>query len=321
MKNKYGYRWLCICLCVILLFISTGCGLLSYSGVKNAMRLVTDAKGNRVEIPVKPQHIVSLNLSTDELLLDLVSPDRIAAVSFLAEDKGVSYVADKGHKIPNKIRGTSAEAIMKLHPDLVLIGDWWNLETLQTLREMHIPVYVYKTPYTLAAVSTSIREVAGVVGEKEQGEKMVAAYERKVEQVRQRCAALPAAGKNKILPVASHGQLGAKGSLYDNMCTCIQVQNVVAQIVGTNTEMVLSKEQIVAAQPDIIITAVWDLPEGNKLSKSREIILHDPAYATLPAIKTGRVVEVPGKCFYCLSQYVADSMVTFANAVYPDAQL
>ncbi len=321
MKNQ-SWRWgLNICLCVSLLLACVGCGFLGITGKDATLRQVTDAKGNKVEIPVKPQHIVSLNLGTDELLLDLVSPDRIAAVSFLAADEGVSYVAAKSQKIPQKIRGTSAEAIMKLHPDLVLIGDWWNLESLQTLREMNIPVYVYKTPYTLAAVSASLREVAGVVGEKEQGEKLVEAYEKKIQRVRQRCAALPEAGKNKILPFASHGQLGAKGSLYDDMCNCIQVHNVVAPIVGTNTSLVLSKEQIVAAEPDIIVTVVWDLPEGKKLSKSREIILHDPAYATLPAIKAGRVVEVPGKCFYCLSHYVADSLITFANAVYQDAKL
>ena len=116
------------------------------------------------------------------------------------------------------------------------------------------------------------------MGEKEQGEKLVEAYEKKIQRVRQRCAALPEAGKNKILPFASHGQLGAKGSLYDDMCNCIQVHNVVAPIVGTNTSLVLSKEQIVAAEPDIIVTVVWDLPEGKSIFRKNSPADSSSAY-------------------------------------------
>ena len=124
-------------------------------------------------MPVKPQRIVSLTLGTDEILMDIVAPERIAALTYLSDDSGISHISERSIQVKNKIKGNSAEAILALKPDLVLIADWWGLNILDTLREMGINVYVYKTPYTVADVKKTIREVAFIVGEAERGETVI----------------------------------------------------------------------------------------------------------------------------------------------------
>lgn len=47
---------------------------------------VVDATKTRLDFEHKPQRIVSLGLSADEVLLDMVEPDRIAALTYLADD-------------------------------------------------------------------------------------------------------------------------------------------------------------------------------------------------------------------------------------------
>lgn len=303
---------------ILMLGSVVGCSSTNKSNDSVSTVAVTDAKGNKMTIPKKPQRIISLNLSTDEILLDLVPKERIVAVSYLADDAGVSWVADKSKQIPNKVKGNSAEAIMKLKPDLVLIGDWWTPEFVTTLRELKVPVYSYKTPYSLTTVADSIREVAKLVGEEEQGEKMIAQYMGKIDAIKAKGKKIPADKVKRILPVATHGQLGSKGGMYDDMCTYINAHNVVADIVRDKANVLISKEQVITTKANTIVSAVWDIPNTQAMSKTKEEILSDPAYATLPAIKNKDVVEVQGKCFYCISQYVADSLAIFGKAVYPE---
>ncbi len=58
-----------------LLFVS-GCGV--PEDVRAAMtdgRVVTDDQGNRVVVPRVPQRIVSLDLASDEIVLDMCRPN------------------------------------------------------------------------------------------------------------------------------------------------------------------------------------------------------------------------------------------------------
>src|SRR5688572_1751213 len=54
----------------------------------------TDALGNEITLTAKPQKIVSLTLGTDETLLDLVGPERLIGVTYLAGDASTSNIAD-----------------------------------------------------------------------------------------------------------------------------------------------------------------------------------------------------------------------------------
>src|SRR5450432_83995 len=65
-----------------------------------------------------PQHIMSLKICTDELLLDLVSPSRIASVTFLSREKAGLKFWPQAAAIP--VNHGTAEEILKLHPDLIL---------------------------------------------------------------------------------------------------------------------------------------------------------------------------------------------------------
>ena len=123
--------WIWLFTAVLCLFC-LGCGQPKEGGGEGSQRTITDAVGNEVTLPAKPQRIVSMTLGTDELLMDLVPTDRIAALTYLSDDSGISHISDRSGAVEHKIRGTSAEAILALHPDLILIGDWWKLEFLHS---------------------------------------------------------------------------------------------------------------------------------------------------------------------------------------------
>ncbi len=60
---------------------------------------VTDDGGTPVTLAAKPVRIASLTMFTDEVLLDLVDPSRIVAVTTFAADPAISNVTARadGH--------------------------------------------------------------------------------------------------------------------------------------------------------------------------------------------------------------------------------
>ena len=61
---------------------------------------------------------MSLKICTDELLLDLVSPSRIASVTFLSREKASLKVWPQGARLP--VNHGTAEEIPAARPDLIL---------------------------------------------------------------------------------------------------------------------------------------------------------------------------------------------------------
>ena len=169
-----------IFICVIIACCSClGCG--NDKPENNGTRVVKDAKGYEVKVPAHPMRIVSFSISCDEILLGLVEPERIASVSYLCDDAGISHVVEKSKAVKERIKGTpSVERIMALKPDLVILGDWWTPDSIQTIRDMGISVYVYKTPYTVADIKKAVREIADVVDAKQQGEAVIKEYDAKI---------------------------------------------------------------------------------------------------------------------------------------------
>ena len=74
--------------------------------------------------------VVSLNLCTDQMLV-LLAPWKVAALSSLARDPALSFVAREAADHP--VVRASAEAVLHLHPDLVLAAPFGAQTTLALL--------------------------------------------------------------------------------------------------------------------------------------------------------------------------------------------
>lgn len=109
------------------------------------------------DAPKLPQRIVSLTLGTDEILLSLIDPKRIIAVTTLAIDPGISNVVDLAKTIPNKIGRASVEPVIALQPDLVLVASYTANDIVEQLKEVGLPVM----RLTLFSSITGIKKISG----------------------------------------------------------------------------------------------------------------------------------------------------------------
>lgn len=134
-------------------------------------------------LPAAPQRILSINLVSDIILLDLVEPHRIIALSSLASDPDTSPIAERTRNFP-KTRGQTEE-ILPLQPDLVLGAVWGQDRTLKLLERVGIPTHRVPLARDYTEIESAIRGLAQAVGEIPKGEILI-------ERMKTRLAALRA---------------------------------------------------------------------------------------------------------------------------------
>jgi iron complex transport system substrate-binding protein len=122
--------------------------------------------------PASAGGIVSLNLCTDQLLA-LLAPGRIAALSPLARDPALSTVATQAKTLP-WVR-PDAEAVLALHPDLVLAGQYGAQTVLAVLKTHGVPILQVAEPTDFTGIATEITTVAQALNAQPVGAAMIAA--------------------------------------------------------------------------------------------------------------------------------------------------
>ncbi|HWR30858.1 MAG TPA: ABC transporter substrate-binding protein [Negativicutes bacterium] len=276
---------------------------------------VTDCKGNVLTLPRKPQRIVSLNIATDEILLELVAASRIAALTYLAEEPGISNVVEAARQVPTKIRA-NAEIIIALQPDLVLTPDWQPAELAQGLRDAGLTVYVFQGAKSIADVRQTIRDIAQVVGEPEQGDKIIVRMNEALQAVNEKVKNIPEAERPIVARVSTMGGSGGAGTSFDDICRHAGVRNA-GVLAGINATATLTQEQLLQIDPDLFLLPTWDVSAKTDMKRLREEIEQDPSLQTVKAVKNHQMIQIPDRYLFCTSQYIAKGVQQLAAAAYP----
>lgn len=157
-----------ICTILMMVLLVVGCGP-TQAGTTGTTHQVTDGTGVAVTVPNEPKRIVPVAASTEDIVLSLVDPSRVAAVGTVPNN-----VPDESAKVEKHVKAT-AESMLSVQPDLVLVPNWMSPDAIGEMRNMQIPVYVYKTPTTVEEAKAVIHEIAGLLHASD--EKMIASMD------------------------------------------------------------------------------------------------------------------------------------------------
>ena len=277
---------------------------------------VKDVQGQVLKLPRKPQRIVTLALSSDEMALAMLPAQRLAALHYLADDPGISTEAAKAQAVTARLRDYNVEQLLSLQPDLVLAPDWNRQELIQTLRDAGLPVVVTKGPSSVAEVKEALQQIALAAGEPQAGQKLIEQMELEMADIAAKVQNIPQAQKKTVVLISHMASYGGKGSLFDNMCRDAGVINGAAAV-GLGKNDALTKEAIVAANPDVILVPTWT--KGNlDVDQVRQELLHDPALQSVKAIREKRLVQVSDAYLYCAAQDITKGIRGIAMAAYPE---
>jgi len=152
-----------------------------------ALREVTDELGRTIRIPQTIRRIVSLAPNLTETLYALGLQDRL-----VGDTDYCDFPEDAQHK--PKVGGVinpSIEAIVALHPDLVLVTKMSNrLETVNSLANVGIASYT-TDPHTMKEIISSIQHLADLLGEPEAGSAQSGDLERRLADLQRRVSPFP----------------------------------------------------------------------------------------------------------------------------------
>ena len=137
-------------------------------------RVVTDETGRRVAIPAEVKRVVTLAPNLTETIYALGLDERLAGDTDYCDTPPAAKL--KPHV--GGAQNPSLEAIVALHPDLVLATTSINrIETVDGLAKVGIAVYT-TDPQTVRGMLESTARIAGLMGAEAQGAALVAKLQR-----------------------------------------------------------------------------------------------------------------------------------------------
>ena len=255
--------------------------------------------GARGALAEPPRRIVSLNLCTDQLLIDLVPRERIAAVSFLATDRTLSAYASRLQGL-KQVRGT-AEEVIALAPDLVIAGEYTTGPTVDLLRRLGVDLLVVPLASNFEGMRASLRLIAEAVGEKERGEAVISEFDERVRGARSTVPGQPTAVAYQVNSLTS-----GPGSMLDAALDAAGYRNIARDLkLGPAGRLPL--EVLVASPPDLVVLA--NAPGDFKTVLGDN--LRHPAFADL--LRRRPSVHLPMPLWMCATPKIAEAVEILAS--------
>ena len=276
----------------------------------------TDSRGKTITFAEKPTRILCGFVFADEVLLDLVAHDRIAALDKWVHDEGLSSAVREAADVKPVIE-MNTESIVAQRPDLILLPEGYREDLAATLEDMGFRVYVHKNARRLGEVEDMIRSIAAAVGEKGRGDSLIEGLQKDMAQVKH--MKKPGDPKEKALLFLRFGAIGGEGTVYHDALTALGFYDCYNEIrkvnaVAQSSSSILSKEEVIQANPDVFLLAQWTQGDAYKDSEAQlREMYEDAAYENVSAVKNRRAYIFPQRYVNCLSHHAGKNLLTLAK--------
>ena len=250
----------------------------------------------------RPERVASLNLCTDQLVLQLLDRDRIVSVTYLATDPVISYSAHRAIGI-KKNHGL-AEEVVALNPDLILAGAFTSRPTTSLLKKLGYRVIEFEMAGSFETLRQNIIKAGEVLDEEKKAGRLVTQFDRALGK-------LTPNGRPVSAIILQPNAAGAGNvSLLDDIFRSANLTSIsLGQgILGIGW---LTLDQVIWAQPELIISDME--PRWPSLG---HLAMRHPAYRAIRD-KQGRVpvlVNLPANLWNCGGPQVAKAVSILAKA-------
>ncbi|MCW4114351.1 ABC transporter substrate-binding protein [Aurantimonas sp. MSK8Z-1] len=257
----------------------------------------------------EPSRIVAVGGAVSETLYAIGADDRIAGVD------STSLYPPQAQAKPNVgyMRALSAEGVLALSPDLILIEDGSGPpDALALMKASGVPVVSVPSGHGAEELAEKIETVAKAVGKDAAGEALAQTVEAKLARLQAELAKLPAHKRVLFVLSVVDGQARGAGTdtAADAMIRLAGGDNVLAGVKGYKA---LSAEAAATLAPDVIVMMTGAGPQ------------HDadpfavPALKATPAGKAGALIRMDGAYLLGFGPRTADAARDFAAKLYPSA--
>lgn len=249
-----------------------------------------------------PQRIISVNMCTDQLLLDLARPEQVLGLSPYARDAVRSWAADKFASLP--ILSGTAEEIMVLKPDLVVSSRFTRRTTLDFIRAQGVRLEEFGVANSLVETRAQIARFGEITGAPLLAAQRIADLDAAADALRD---AARVSGL-RVLPLARRGWVAGRDSLMSDLLTQAGLVNAGSEL-GLSSGGFLNVEAIVRLRPDAILVSRDD---GRAEDQGRAMLLHPAILALFPP---ERRIILPERLTVCGGPMLAVAMRELAGQI------
>ena len=269
---------------------------------------LTDGLNRAITLPGPAQRVVSLAPSNTEILFAIG-----AGAQVVGRDETSDYPAG-ALTLPTVggYSGFNLEAIVALHPDLVLAGGINTPELVSSLEKLGLTVFYLSNPATLEGMYTNLVTVSRLTGHQADAAALV-------DLLKVRVAAVDAKIKPLSYAPTVYYELDATdptkpytagpGSFVDLLISRAGGINIGNSLQGQWAQ--ISLEQLVVANPNIIILG------DSAYGETPEKVATRPGWGTLVAIQTGQIFSFNDNLASRPGPRLVDGLETLAKLLHP----
>ena len=268
-----------------------------------------DREGNQISLPGKIGKIISMGPSNTEILVALGFVDMIIAIDEYSDNvEGLK----PGTPMFSMMQ-PDGEQIISMMPDVIFVtgmskagGD----DPFKVIEDAGICLVYIPSSVSLGAIMEDIRFIAAVMGAQAEGEAIIEAMEKEIEDVR--AIGQTISVKKKVyfeISAAPWMYSFGSGVFLDEMISLIGAVNILGD---QDSWVSVADEIVLAADPDVILTSVdyIDDPVGEILSR--------PGWSGITAVRNGDVYYISADASNRPSHNVVIALLQMAKAVYPE---
>ncbi len=251
-----------------------------------------------------PRRVASLNLTADELLVEMLPPERLVAVTRWADDADMSNVAGQVPATAVRLPRADIERLVALRPDLVVVSEYTDADFLRLLEKSGLRFHRLSGLETLAGIRVAIVDLGEAVGTPEAAAHLAARFDAVLGELARR---LEGTKRPRVLYWADPHTAGA-GTAIGALIEAAGGTNVAGEL-GLRGIVPLAGERAFAADPDVLL-----ITRG---SGAATALRGHPLLSRTRAVREGRVVEIPNRLLVALSDRAADAAWWLASRLHP----
>lgn len=251
-----------------------------------------------------PRRVTSLNLTADELLVEMLPAERLVAVTRWADDPSMSNVAGRVPSTAVRLPRADLERLLALRPDLVVVSEYTDADFLRLVEKSGLRHHRMSGLDTLPGIRAAIVELGRAVGEPDAAARLTARFDAVLAELARRIAGDP---RPRVLYWGDPHTAGS-GTAIGALVEAAGASNVGREL-GLRGIVPLAGEKAFAAEPDVFLVT-----QGSGASTA---LRRHPLLSRTRAVREGRVVEMPNRLLVALSDRAADAAWWLASRLHP----
>lgn len=244
--------------------------------------------------------VASINMCTDQLVLDLAEPAQIAGLSAFAADPTRSFFAERARAFP-RLSG-QAEDLLLLRPDVVVAGRFDRTITVDLARRRGLTLELFDFARTIAQARDQILRMGTILGRQAAATERVAALDSAVEKARQAAHGRSA----RVLPLERRGWSAGADTLLFDIARVVGFDHAAA---GLGAGAMMRLETIVALRPDVLLVS----RQAGAADDQGLAFLGHPALAR--AVPGARRIVVPERLTVCGGSMLIEALEIVARGL------